>query len=179
MFFFFFFFFFFFWSLYVVYYFDFHLVSNLGIFIREISKIHNTYLYGVDFSIIVVLGVVRTKLVFTNIGKYKPGFMLFFWQFGFFIYSDVFCLLYIQCYIWICLQKRFQKYLVNIQIYGVDFSVVLRYLGVFTTGFVYPTMESTNPHQDYRVEPLLRASDLCEGDVVLEVHVSFGLYIVY
>ena len=33
-------------------------------------------------------------------------------------------------------------------------------------------MESTNPHQDYRVEPLLRASDLCEGDVVLDVHVS-------
>ena len=47
-------------------------VLNLVIFIREISKIHNTYLYGVDFSIVVVLGVVRTKFVFTNIGKYKP-----------------------------------------------------------------------------------------------------------
>ena len=44
-------------GLYVVYYFDFHLVLNLVIFIREISKIHNTYLYGVDFSIVVVLGV--------------------------------------------------------------------------------------------------------------------------
>ena len=56
-------------GLYVVYYFDFHLVLSLVIFIREISKIHNTYLYGVDFSIVVVLGVVRTKFV---------------WAFGFF-----------------------------------------------------------------------------------------------
>ena len=56
-----FFFFFFFFGLYVVYYFDFHLVLNLGIFIREISKIHNTYLYGVDFSVVVVLGVVTNQ----------------------------------------------------------------------------------------------------------------------
>ena len=59
----------------VVYYFDFHLVLSLVIFIREISRIHNTYLYGVDFSF----------LGFWVVYYFDFHLVLIFWAFGLFI----------------------------------------------------------------------------------------------
>ena len=58
-------------------------------------------------------------------------FFFFFFFFGLYIvYWFVFYLLYIQCYIWICLQKRYRKIL-NTQLYGVDFSVVVVFGGFY------------------------------------------------
>ena len=44
--------------------------------------------------------------------------------------------------------------------------------GFYNRLCILPTMESTNPHQDYRVEPILHVSGSSESASFLEVHVT-------